>query len=141
MDGFCRVGVPLYAIAQRWPIMGSWMFVPFWPRMEIGRLSLTLIKKSFSGAWNDLMSIDPFEQFERSRSGLLIPVAVFVVGLALTVAAVRSLHVVSVRESAEMNASEHESGREDANTLAGQKSENESSDSDPQSAPEETPSP
>ncbi len=40
---------------------------------------------------------DPFEQFERSRGGLLIPVALFVIGALMTTVAVRALDdIVSV---------------------------------------------
>jgi len=45
------------------------------------------------------MSTDPFEQFERSRSGLIIPLALFVMGGCLTYAAVSSLHGVVLREA------------------------------------------
>ena len=38
------------------------------------------------------MCDDPFEQFERSRRGVLIPVVVFVLGAALTVVAINALH-------------------------------------------------
>ncbi len=39
-----------------------------------------------------LMNGDPFEQFERSRGGLLIPVLIFIVGAVLTTFAVSSLN-------------------------------------------------
>jgi len=45
------------------------------------------------------MSTDPFEQFERSRGGLVIPLALFVMGGCLTYAAVSSLHGVVLREA------------------------------------------
>ena len=44
------------------------------------------------------MSTDPFEKFERSRGGLIIPLAVFVLGGCLTYAAVRSLRGVFLRQ-------------------------------------------
>ena len=44
------------------------------------------------------MSGNPFERFERSRRGLLIPVVLFVVGACLTYAAITSLRDVFLRE-------------------------------------------
>ena len=38
------------------------------------------------------MNGDPFERFERSRGGLLIPVLIFIVGAVLTTFAVSSLN-------------------------------------------------
>ena len=40
---------------------------------------------------SSIMSGDPFERFERSRGGLLIPVLIFIVGAMLTTLALRSL--------------------------------------------------
>ena len=37
------------------------------------------------------MNGDPFERFERSRGGLLIPVLIFIVGAVLTTLALRGL--------------------------------------------------
>ena len=48
------------------------------------------------------MSQDPFEQFERSRGGMLIPVVVFAIGAVLTLVAIDLLHGVRVREEAEL---------------------------------------
>jgi hypothetical protein len=44
------------------------------------------------------MTTDPFENFERSRIGWSIPVALFVFGGFLTYLAVNSLHGVVLRE-------------------------------------------
>lgn len=48
------------------------------------------------------MSHDPFEQFERSRGGGLIPVAIFALGAGLTVFAIGILHDVRIREEVEL---------------------------------------
>jgi hypothetical protein len=40
------------------------------------------------------MQNDPFEQFERSRGGLLIPVAIFVLGACLTWFAIGNLQPI-----------------------------------------------
>lgn len=48
------------------------------------------------------MSHDPFEQFERSRGGFLIPMVIFALGAGLTVFAIDVLHEVRVREEAEL---------------------------------------
>jgi hypothetical protein len=48
------------------------------------------------------MSGDPFERFERSQSGLLIPVLIFIVGAILTTLALRSLDdLVSLKSLAD----------------------------------------
>ena len=44
------------------------------------------------------MSTDPFEKFESSRSGLIIPLAVFVLGGCLTYVAIGSLRGVFLRQ-------------------------------------------
>ena len=87
------------------------------------------------------MPIDPFEQFERSRGGMLIPVAVFVIGVCLTVAVVRSLHVVSSREDAAIKASDGDRSKSDASSLTQQTSISGVSETDPQPAPVEMPNP
>lgn len=46
-----------------------------------------------------IMSGDPFERFERSRSGLLIPVLIFIVGAMLTTLALRSLNDLASMEN------------------------------------------
>ena len=40
------------------------------------------------------MTTDPFEQFERSRSGFLIPIGLFLVGAVLTWLAIASLNAI-----------------------------------------------
>ncbi|MGI9474974.1 MAG: hypothetical protein ACR2NZ_25810 [Rubripirellula sp.] len=52
------------------------------------------------------MSQDPFEQFERSRGGLLIPILVFAVGALVTVVAIKTLQDLRIRENAELQALE-----------------------------------
>ncbi len=47
------------------------------------------------------MSLDPFERFESSRRGLLIPVGLFIVGMFASAAAVSTIHEVDVQNSAE----------------------------------------
>ena len=48
------------------------------------------------------MQNDPFEQFERSRGGLLIPIAIFMLGAALTWLVIGNLQPIVVKtESAE----------------------------------------
>ena len=44
------------------------------------------------------MAQDPFEQFERSRGGLLIPVILFVMGAVPTALAIRAIDGLEVRE-------------------------------------------
>ena len=87
------------------------------------------------------MAMDPFEQFERSRGGMLIPLAVFVIGGTLTVAAVRGLHLVSVREDAAIQATDVKDMTGDANSLTQQNSARRVSETDLKTAPVETLSP
>ncbi|TWU48274.1 hypothetical protein Poly59_51200 [Rubripirellula reticaptiva] len=42
------------------------------------------------------MSIDPFERFESSRGGLLIPVGLFIIGSIATTIAVAALHRIEI---------------------------------------------
>lgn len=46
------------------------------------------------------MNADAFERFETSRSGLLIPLAVFVVGAIATVVAITTVNQLALREAA-----------------------------------------
>jgi hypothetical protein len=46
------------------------------------------------------MTNDPFERFERSRGGLLIPVLLFILGAVPTALAIRALHDLEVSEEA-----------------------------------------
>ncbi|MGB7325640.1 MAG: hypothetical protein WBD31_12270 [Rubripirellula sp.] len=47
------------------------------------------------------MSIDPFERFESSRGGLLIPVGLFIIGSIATTIAVAALHRIEIPAAAE----------------------------------------
>lgn len=46
----------------------------------------------------EIMSQDPFERFERSRGGLLIPVVVFILGAVPTAIAIRAMSHLAVLE-------------------------------------------
>ncbi|MAI73225.1 MAG: hypothetical protein CMM01_20280 [Rhodopirellula sp.] len=56
------------------------------------------------------MSTDPFENFERSRVGWIIPFSLFFVGGILTYLAVNSLHGILVRELDAARAAQVEKG-------------------------------
>lgn len=57
--------------------------------------SIATIWIPFQSTWY-AMQTDPFERFERSRSGLLIPVAIFFVGACLTWYAIQNLNRIVV---------------------------------------------
>jgi len=59
--------------------------------------------------WVRQMNTDPFENFERSRLGWSVPVALFLLGGALTYFAVSSLHGILLRE---VQAAQAEQGRD-----------------------------
>ncbi len=58
------------------------------------------------------MTTDPFENFERSRFGLSIPLALFMLGGVLTYFAVSSLHGVLLRELETVKEAQTEQGGE-----------------------------
>ena len=60
------------------------------------------------------MTTDPFRNFERSRFGLSIPVALFTLGGVLTYLAVNSLYGVLLRELDAVEATQTEPGGESA---------------------------